>query len=67
MKQLEVIDDFAASTTPEIESEYREEWMPPEAIAHLKARTVDELSEELGALDFRWRLDAYHVIQDYLG
>ena len=53
MKQLDVIDDFAASTTPEIESEYREEWMPPEAIAYLRARTVDELSEELGAVDFR--------------
>jgi hypothetical protein len=63
---IEEIDAFASSTDERTEAEFEGKWMPPEVIAHLRARSITELIKELAELDFRWRLDAYGVIEQYV-
>jgi hypothetical protein len=63
---LEEIDEFVASTNEDGEAEFTGEWLPPEVIAHFRARSSEELLIELSGLNLRWRMDALCVIEQYL-
>ena len=57
---------FREQATPEGEAPFREQWLPPEVIGGLRAENFVGLLEELRNVPFRWRLDAYGVVQQYV-